>query len=48
MYRTHYPGPDPNRDPADSDLVSKKEYTEKYFFKNKPCVNEKKSFCTGG
>ena len=28
-----------NRDPADSDLVSKKEYTEKYFFKNKPCVN---------
>ena len=32
-------GPDPNRDPADSDLVSKTEHTEKCFFKDKPCVN---------
>ena len=36
--------PDPYRDPADFDLVSKKEYTEKYFFKNKPCISKKSHF----
>ena len=36
--------PDPNRDPADSDLVNKKEYTEKYFFQKQTLCKLEKSY----